>query len=289
MNERNKMMKKKRQIAVMIAIIVIVIIAGTLAYWNQTHIIENPFHTPEKYGSVVIEKFKPEEGEKWQPGVEVEKTTEVQNTGTQDIIVRVKMDEKWEREEKEELQTYKELKAEPHGAVYITGQDKNDDGFTEKDNSVVTKHFFEDTNWIDGEDGWFYYKLNLEAGKTTDRWLRSVELLNDVDLGAQEIVYYATTDEEVDEKTVWEEYDPKDGMPKELNKKPVLHNKTEVQYKTMNIGEESIELLGYLGSSYTLTITTQTVQATKEAVLETFDMEDEILEKLGVKWKFADE
>ena len=277
-------MKKRKVILVLSTVAVAALIAGSLAYWNQTHTIENPFDTSERYGSTVIEDFTPENGENWQPGVEVDKSTQVQNTGDQDIIVRVKMDEKWVR--KDENSPYKVVPAETEGAVYVTSQESATDGLTAADGSVVIKNFVADTDWIDGGDGWFYYQVNLEAGKTTDKWLRSVELLNDVDMGVQEILYYVTTDTDVNESTTWEQYDPADGMPKVLDEKPVLHNKTEVVYKTDSADKE---LIGYLNSNYTLTITTQTVQATKEAVIATFGLTEMQVAALNTNWKFADE
>ena len=281
MKGKNLGNKSKRIITVTAAITMIAIIAGSLAYWNQTHTVENPFSTGGKFGSTVIEDFTPD-GE-WQPGATVNKAVRVENTGDQDIILRVKMDEKWVL--KGATTPYKEFKAEPDGDVYKINQVSSTDGTTAADDSVVIKHFSDSVNWVDGGDGWFYYKSNLAKGETTDQWLESVELLNNLDVGAQEVLHYATTDLVVDADTTWVAYQVADGMPKVIDGQPVLHNKTEVVYKK---DAENNELMGYLNSNYTLTITTQTVQATKEAVMATFALSDEQLDALAVTWEFAD-
>ena len=282
MKKENVISSKKGLISAIATMIAIAIIAGSLAYWNQTHTIENPFETGGKFGSTIIEDFTPED--EWQPGVNVKKTVRVENTGEQDIIVRVKMDEKWIR--KEETIPYKEFKAEPNGDVYKIGQVDETDGLTEADNSVVIKHFRQNSSWVDGGDGWYYYNTNLKKETTTDNWLESVELLDTLDVGAYEVLHYVTNDEVVDASTTWEPYYPAiAAMPKEVGGKPVLHSKAEVVYKKDKDGND---LIGYLNSDYTLTITTQTVQATKEALIATFGISEEQVDALDVAWNFAD-
>lgn len=259
----------------------VAVIAGSLAYWNQTHIIDNPFETGGKFGATVIEDFIPD-GE-WLPGAEVDKVVQVENTGEQDIIIRVKMDEKWVR--KGENNPYKQFSAVPDKDVYVVEQIDAEDGKTAADKSVVIKNFSASTNWVDGQDGWFYYKVNLAKGKITDKWLESVALIDDLDVGAKEVLHYVTTEKNITNDTVWVPYNPTEGMPKEFNEMPVLHNKTEVVYKK---DAEKNELIGYLNSNYTLTITAQTVQASKEAVMATFEFTEKEVEDLAVDWKFAD-
>ena len=257
----------------------VALLAGSFAYWNQTHTVENPFNTGEKYATTVIENFNPGDGEDWQPGVEIDKAVQVANTGDQDVIIRVKMDEKWVRDNV----TYKELTATTDkDKVYVSNQAVDDDGLTAADDSVVTKKLSTSTNWIKGTDGWYYYKVNLKKGQTTDQWLQSVELLNNVDLGVQEVKKYITKDAAVNASTTWVEYT--DPMPKTIGADPVLHNKTELVYKQAG----GKDLLGYVDSDYTLSITTQTVQATKEAVIATFGLTDAQITALGVSWTYAD-
>ena len=277
--------RTKKMMGAISALVAVALIAGSFAYWNQTHAVENPFNTGEKYGSSVIESFKPGDGEDWQPGVKINKGVHVVNTGDQDLIVRVKLDEKWVRTGA--TNPYKEVKAETDlNKVYNVNQVSADDGLVAADDSVVLKHLAGSSKWINGGDGWWYYTVNLAEGETTDKWLESVELIDDLDLGAQEVKKYVTTDVTISSSTVWVEYTG--DMPKMVGAVPVRHNKTDVVYKKDGGGND---LIGYVDSDYTLTITTETVQATKEAVLATFgktESELTTLTGLGLSWVYRE-
>ncbi len=290
-------MSKKRVTAIVAlsALVVVGVIGGTYAYWNQTATIENPFDTGS-YGTSLIEDFTPEEN--WQPGVEIDKEVYVENTGDQDVIVRVKLDESWTYDG--ETEAYKTNTAE--GDVYDVYQESETDGLTAADKSVVTKYFEEDTNWVDGGDGWYYYTVNLASGSYTDSWLTSVKLLDDADMGAYETKTYVTTDEDLDENTVWYEYDLEDGMPMyvgtngafyyseadaadDANAEFVQHSKSENALELDTDGDEVG--LGYSSSDYVLTITVQTVQATAEAVESVFGT-GTTTEAYAAGWVLAD-
>ena len=275
--------KNKKTMGIIIALVVVAIVGGTFAYWNQTHTVENPFNTGKKYTSTVVEDFNPEEGVDWQPGVDVNKTVRVVNSGNQDLIIRVKLDEKWVRDG--ETDPYKELKAEVDGdKIYTANQAEATDGLVELDDSVVLKHLSSSAKWIDGGDGWYYYTVNLKEGETTDNWLESVELHDELDLGAIETKKYITAATTIDADTEWEEYT--DEMPKkDSNGDTVLHNKTETVYKK---DSDDKDLIGYVDSNYTLTVTTQTVQATKEAVLASFGKTEDELSALPVDWEYRE-
>lgn len=267
----------------------LVLVGASFAYWNQTSTIDNPFDTG-KYGATISEDFKPSEGENWQPGVEVNKDVVVDNEGDQDIIVRVRLDETWTR--KNESDPYKDSKNDPFD-VYQTSQSVADDGLTTDDGSVVTKTLSSSTNWIDGGDGWYYYKENLAGGTSTDKWLDSVELLDETDMGKLQTVYYVTASDDANPKDwVWYSYTA-DQMPSYIDAsgapcfkddagaQMVLHNKTETGYvKDGN----NIPLMGYGDSDYVLTITSQTVQATQEAIDEVFNGGSAFTAPTGTNW-----
>jgi len=274
--------KNKKVMGAISALAALALLAGSFAYWNQTHSVENPFNTGEKYSSTVIEDFNPEQGEDWQPGVKVEKKVGVVNTGDQDLIIRVKLDEKWVRVG--ETNPYKSFEAEvDKNKIYTANQANPTDGLVAADDSVVIKHLSNSAKWISGGDGWYYYTVNLKEGETSDNWLEDVELHNDLDVGAQEVKKYVTSDAVVNASTAWQEYTGK--MPTKIGSNPVLHNKTEVVYKKDGAGKD---LLGYINSNYTLTITTQTVQATKEAVMASFGKTESQLSALPVSWVYKE-
>ena len=274
------------------SLLAVALIASTFAYWNQTSSIENPFDTGT-YGSTVKEDFKPSDGENWQPGVEINKDVVAVNTGDQDIIVRVRLDETWARSATSSVtpgQVYKDSIANNYN-VYTTAQANATDGLTALDGSVVTKNFATSANWIQGAGGWYYYRVNLAGGQTSDRWLDSVELLNDADMGNMQTKYYVTTSTGANEATwVWVEYTG--SMPAYLNAlgqpsaanapgaQPVLHNKAETTYVTQG----GVNLIGYSESDYTLTVTVESVQPTQEALDAVFGGGSSFAAPAGTAW-----
>jgi len=268
---------KKGQMIALAGLLVLALIGGVYAYWNQTSSIDNPFDTG-RYGSTVREDFSPEDGENWQPGVTVDKVVQAVNTGDVDLIVRARLDEIWTR--KGETTPYKDSGATTGGYnVYATSQADPDDGLTAADGSVVTKGFSSSANWIDGGDGWYYYKVNLEGGQTSDAWLESVTLLHNADMGRMETRKYVSVTDHPDESTwVWVEYTGT--MPAYIGTDKVLHNKTETTY----VQSGGSELLGYSHSDYTLTVTVQTVQATQAALDAVFGGGSAFTHPTGTTW-----
>lgn len=270
----NKDLKERKigHMIVLMGLVILAIVGGVFAYWTQTSSIDNPFDTG-RYGSTIREDFIPADGENWQPGVTVDKSVKAVNTGDTDLIVRVRLDEMWTY--KDGSTPYKNSNAaSPDGYdVYSASQADTTDGLTTADGSVVTKTFSSSANWIDGGDGWYYYKINLAGGATSDEWLQSVTLLVDTDMGKIVTKKYVSVSTDNDEDNwIWVEYIGQ--MPKYIDAsgnpcnaqatdaQMVLHNKTEISYVT---GQ-----LGYSQSDYILTVTVQTVQATNEAVNAVF-------------------
>ena len=285
--------KKKAPLIALVGLLVVTIVAGTFAYWNQTSTIENPFDTG-KSGSLTKEDFVPGDGDDWQPGVEINKDVFVKNTGDQDLIVRVRLDEKWARKSTASVTpgaVYKTV-----AAPYTTNQVNATDGLTAADGSVVNKTLANPTKWISGGDGWYYYVDNLKGGITTEKWLDAVELLNDADMGKMEIRKYVSVSDDANEALwVWVEYDAAatgEEMPSYLDAsgqpclktdtdaQKVLHNKVETSYEKAG----GVDLLGYSQSDYTLTVTTQTIQATQEALDAVFGGGTPFTIPSGMSW-----
>ena len=286
---------KKHQLAAIAGLAALALITGAFAFWNQTSSIENPFDTG-KYGSMLKEDFNPNDGENWQPGVTVDKVVTVKNTGNFDLIVRVKLDEKWARSAgastSDAGQVYKDSAATVGGYdLYEVYQADAGDGLTAADKSVVIKNFSASSNWIKGADGWNYYKAALPGGQSTDEWLKSVTLLHDADMGKIEVRKYVSASTDTDEAAwLWVEYS--DEMPAYLNAagqpceasdagaRNVLHNKSETVY----VKNSGIEIPGYGQSDYTLTVTMQTVQATQDALDALFGGGSAFAHPAGTAW-----
>lgn len=255
-------MQKNKKIAGVAGLAAIMAVGGTFAYFNQTMTVTNPFDTG-KYDTTITEDFKPGDGEKWEPGAEVDKDVTVKNTGDYDVLVRVKFDEKWVNKEN------KNIAKENQGMDDSTYQKDATDGLTEADGSVVAKKL-DKTNWVYNEDdGYWYYNQNLTAGTDTGKFLDSVKLLEDADMGSYIVTNYYTTkeikpaetvigDENSDPSTCWVPYTGE--VPKNAT-----HN--------MVVTKQNPEKPGYGNADYTLTITAQTVQATEVAMKDTFKLD----------------
>lgn len=260
---------KKRNIAALAGVAAVLTIGGSLAYFNQTMQVENNFDTA-KYGGTLVEDFSPSDGKDWEPGVEVNKDVLVTNTGDQPVVVRVKFDEKWVRDNKafvEIVASDKTVKGDPNKIMTVT-QDNAADGIADavKDDSVVEKELILD-NWTYNEaDGYYYYNTVVGAGQPTDKILDSVTLNKNADMGKfLKVKSYATADA----PDTWVAFDIEDGNEVSEERMAEIVKKTgkEIAHIKQDVlTDESAK--GYSDANYTLTITADMIQATKEAVAE---------------------
>lgn len=282
-----KNLRNKKSLTALTGLLGLAVIMGSWAYFSQTSTVVNPFDTGD-YGSTIIENFKPSDGENWMPGVEVDKEVFAINTGDVDLIVRARLDETWMR--KGNTTPYKDSANDPYD-VYTVYQDNSEDGLVDDDKSAVTKNFSTSANWIKGDDGWYYYAVNLKKGETTDMWLSSVQLLEDADMGLLETRKYVSVSvSDNADDWVWVEYIG--SMPKYLDAsgqpvgasatgaQEVLHNKVETAYANDN----GIDLLGYSQSEYNLKVTIQTVQTTQDALDAVFGGGSSFTVPTGTSW-----
>lgn len=253
-------MARSKKIAGMgVAMAALLAIGGTFAYYTSTHTVDNTLETGE-YGDVMTEVFTPDSN--WEPGEEVDKSVGVTNTGDYDIVVRVSMEETWIDAEGSELISLGITE------VYdASSQIDKEDGTVTGDGSVVYKALASSGWTYNGTDGYWYYNSILASDDSTGALLSSITLAEDTDMGLYtSVTYYAVTDSEtaptadVSEDTVWSVlgedetldsvYDSDDGK--------YLHVQA---VSTITAGYE-----GYSGATYVLTITSETVQATEDAV-----------------------
>ncbi|WP_125143300.1 BsaA family SipW-dependent biofilm matrix protein [Clostridium transplantifaecale] len=291
-------------------------VGGTLAYFNQTAAITNPFAT-KSYAAEVVEHFNPADGEDWKPGAEVEKMVGAKNTGDYPVLVRIRMDEEWSRGDAEPFKTIssvgndnKTLKAFNNvteaGGFYTAHQKDITDGIVpttlnanDGDDTVVHKALTVDTtDWMDGGDGYWYWNGIIEAGKTTDALMTSVRLASNTDFGKYEKIrgYYTLSASDAgnaedgngvkalnEDGTVNIKFDVDSYLKKTSQDWTIISGTDEEAIKKAekeaakeakeNNGyffrksEQNItEAQGYANAEYDLTIHTQFIQATKDAV-----------------------
>lgn len=278
---------KKRNIAALAGVAAIFAVGGSLAYFNQTMEVENNFDTA-KFGSTLVEDFKPSEGKDWQPGVEVNKDVVVTNTGDVPVVVRAKMDEKWMRDDA----TFKTILAEDeNGKAIVTvlqgagTEEDAEDGLTDPDKTVVHKTLNTD-DWILADDGWYYYVTAIPAAgegvtNTTSKFLDAVKLADNADMGkfVNEKSYQLIGEE------TWRPFPEENGktVSEDRLEEMMTAEGKEIAKIQSDVAVDK-DAKGYSDADYTLTITAEVVQATKEAVNATFGNGGEFTPPEGCGW-----
>lgn len=265
----------------------IMVIGGTWAYFNQSSVIKNPFSTG-KYDSIVVEDFKPEDGDNWVPGATINKDVTVNNTGDYDLFVRVKLDETWT-----EKGTDTARKTNT-GMDSTTSQANAADGLVTADGSVVKK-IINQTNadkWFyNSTDGYWYYKYNLKAkgaedgGDTTGIFLDAVQLIEEADMGLYTTTKYYTTAADAPDASDSANFSTDTS---EAGTKWVVYTSENVpDGATHNIviTRQDSTKPGYGNADYTLTITVETVQATEAAMKSAFKLD---AAPTDCTWTFTD-
>jgi alternate signal-mediated exported protein len=261
-------MKMNKKAAALGGLAAVAVVGGTWAYFSQSAEITNPFSTGS-YGGSIVESFNPSDGDNWQPGATVDKEVVAENTGNSPLLVRVKMAEKWSRENN----TLIEIASEKQPDFTEVKQAHDKDGLVESDQTVVHKNLAANDAWTQADDGYWYYKGQLAPGATTDSLLESVTLDKKTDMGLYTTTYkYCTTPD-------------KDSTPGD-----------DAEWLVAEDGEKDTEMLaaaeaakkegksfhvkketaldeahpGYAAADYELTITIDMVQPTEDAVTETW-------------------
>lgn len=139
-------MKKKGYLLLCLSLAVVFVISAagaTLAVWRKVGTSDHVVNTAAVTGQI-IEQY--EGAEEIYPGSTTEKVVNVQNTGTADCVVRIRVEKAWgtERDESGDLVADESLSTDNILISYNTGY------------------------WLyDKEDGYFYYKGVLKPGETT--------------------------------------------------------------------------------------------------------------------------
>lgn len=224
--------KNKKKLAGIVGLLAVTLIGGTMAYYSSSLSVDNILKT-KAYGNELVEKFTPEDD--WQPGAEVNKDVAVKNTGDYPLLARVTWSETWKKANGDnETVTLKEEKAD-------------------SEKSQVIKKIVEENNWVfDAEDGYYYYNGTI-AEDGSVQFLDSITLKDNVDMtgNATKKYYYYEGDTEPTDDSEWTEVNEESEIPDTAKYKKVVSVPATDSYGN---------------AEYTLTITTEVLQATKEAV-----------------------
>jgi len=257
---------RKRSLTITIGLVSVAVIGGALAFYHAQLSIENKLLTNKYGGEQMIEKFTPKDD--WGPGEEIPKEVFMENIGTAKLFVRVKLDEKWVREGERFINLNSSSGENQFSNVKFmngSGQISASDGETMQDGSVVKKELGSDKWVYSSKDGYWYYDDILQpagkAGARTENFLENITLASDADMGVLEELKYYTTMEEVppydditfDETTGW---------------MPFYSIVPDEATYSRSISALDLEKAGYANANYSLTITYETYQATKEARAE---------------------
>lgn len=290
---------KKRWAMFVAGITGIAVVGAAWAYFSSTSTIDNKLKTKAGFGSKTIEEFTP--NQEIQPGSEIAKKVSTTNTGDYDLVVRIKMDESWSRSGADFI-NFASSSAQFNtvnkvGTVYTAtqagGVAGETDGKTAGDDSVMYKNLTL-TNWMEGGDGYWYYKKILKPGENTGALLESLVLATNTDMGkyaAKE--YYSIVSKSDPTLTAAQaayqlalttyQNTPNPANLADLKQKE-SDLETAYQWTTVKpLDESTITFIknenaidpvdgGYARADYKLSITTEVCQATEDAVTATWTL-----------------
>ena len=291
-----KMSKKATALA---GLGVLAVVGGTFAYYNQTVSLENPLTTGH-YDNELIEDYTPPTDD-LKPGATIDKVVGAKNTGDYPVMVRIKMDEVWqnksgkliERHSSEGLDAFA-AETDANGefiAQQIDDKDGDVSNSVGEDNSVVRKNLTSSSNWTyNVNDGYWYYNDVLYSGEETGNLLDSITLASNIDLGLYtQKNWYFIGDASTDKENIsgWIEYDMTDysdrngdNLVDAIDMAISLGITDEQKLFRKNESLLDEDHTGYADANYTLTVTSQFVQATKAALTEEFGPIDNLPDKI---------
>lgn len=146
-------MKKGKKIGIFLVGCLALFLIGTcFAYWygNLSH--TNKLTANEMVANI-LEVFQQDALAKGT----VEKKVSFKNTGSSTAFLRVSYSETWTRQEQEEK-------------ILLNNQQNGQDVADKQ----WTTDWMDSNLWVDGDDGWYYYKKVLQSGESTKPILESV-------------------------------------------------------------------------------------------------------------------
>ena len=148
--------RKKKNIVFVSCAAVLVLVGGTISYHSSRGFFTNLFHLGYWQNETVEDFTGPDN---WSICEEVPKTVIGRNTGNMPAIARLKYEEYWK-------------------AAGSTSTDHTSElSLVDGDNDpIATVNLQNEVDWVDGGDGWYYYRYILQPGDETTSLLKSVTL-----------------------------------------------------------------------------------------------------------------
>lgn len=146
-------MNKKKIVTLLVAgALTLGIIGGTFAWFTARDTVTNSFNTlgsdEDESGDInIVETFDEDGAKKVLPGNTVKKEVAVKNVGDYDEFIRVQLSPKF-----------------------------NDNPQNNLDIKLIELNLTKNSDWIKGEDGWYYYIGKVAPGESTKDILDSVTL-----------------------------------------------------------------------------------------------------------------
>lgn len=271
-------MRRKTKGWLAAGIMALTVVSCTWAYYSSTSHIENQLKT-KTYGSTVSEEFTPRDD--WQPGQRLDKKFGVKNTGDYPLVVRVRMAETWRRGSTE----IKSISSTADkDKITVTKQDNATDGLIAKDDTVVAKQL-DNTQWVFGDDGYWYFMAQLASEEQTGELLSHITLIPDADMGKYSSTSYyheGSTAPTFEPGAPGDTGEAATGWKAFVGPVPAPYVSGHKVF-TRTVSKPVADAMGYAGAEYTLIITAETCQATKEAVQDAWGL---TMMPAGVSWGF---
>lgn len=281
-------MKIRKKVIVAAGLLAVAAIGGTWAYFNQTLSVDNPLDTGY-YNVQLVEQFTPPKDtdeERLRPGQQWTKVVTAVNTGTYPVLVRVRMEESWSREEQIYQSVFSGTDSAENGGKsneQFNPFDKTkgwqldpNDGDWKGDGSVVYKHILTENGWLDGGDGYWYWNGILEGEKTDPNSSATTPLMDwlafteDIDLGyyhAEEWYAVGESQPKMEDES-WEKLAATgSNAVKEIMEIAETLGNGQNMYRRSQSVLDTVNK-GYSDSEYLLTITSEFLQANQAAVEE---------------------
>lgn len=239
-----KRFKKQAPFFGIAILLVVALVGGTFAYFSQTSQATN-YLTALAYDSNITEQFTPPADGVFAPGVQIDKKVGVTNSGQIPMYVRISYEEMWSNGLYPTVGT----------GEYATYAASFYDTTLAADNTLISyvKKHTSSTDWVYGNDGYYYYNKILTPGTSTSTFIDYI-MMNE-SLQTQTTVYTVNYYDGTTKALT-----PITGVtPSNLDDtKASITDKTDGSYLISVISNVTT---GAPSGNYTLTFTTETVQA----------------------------